>query len=277
MTIPGTGDKNTIGKAPLENKIIFSRSIIEKCIRDFKIENIGIAITGGKDSTLSLWLVRDVCRTLDLPLPKCMFIDEGDVFDEIYDFVKNLQKSWGLDLLWMSNRDLTEKAQFLGDAIRVSSLNQTNREELERIGFAHEYFLFKPESYEGNHLLKTVPMKTFIEENHIEALITAIRWDEQEARKSEEYFSIRENPPHTRVHPILHFSEGDVWEAIHSHDIPFCSLYREGFRSLGAKSSTVKVSEIPAWEQDLENTPERGGRAQDKEEIMDKLRDLGYM
>jgi len=37
------------------------------------------------------------------------------------------------------------------------------------------------------------------------------------------------------------------------------------------------MSDIPAWEQDLENTVERAGRRQDKEEAMDRLRKLGYM
>ncbi|MFQ5838594.1 MAG: phosphoadenosine phosphosulfate reductase, partial [Thermoplasmata archaeon] len=32
----------------------------------------------------------------------------------------------------------------------------------------------------------------------------------------------------------------------------------------------------PAWEQDLEASSERAGRAQDKEEIMERLRALGY-
>ncbi|GAG70865.1 unnamed protein product, partial [marine sediment metagenome] len=34
---------------------------------------------------------------------------------------------------------------------------------------------------------------------------------------------------------------------------------------------------VPVWEQDLENTIERGGRRQDKEKSMDRLRKLGYM
>lgn len=40
-----------------------------------------------------------------------------------------------------------------------------------------------------------------------ESKITAVRWDEQEARKNEAYISPRENPSHTRIHPILHFCE----------------------------------------------------------------------
>jgi phosphoadenosine phosphosulfate reductase len=79
------------------------------------------------------------------------------------------------------------------------------------------------------------------------------------------------------VHPILHFRERDIWNTIHEYHIPFCSLYYQGYRSLGTKGSTIKTSDIPAWEQDLENTPERAGRGQEKEEIMAQLRTLGYM
>ncbi|MBU4129125.1 phosphoadenosine phosphosulfate reductase family protein, partial [bacterium] len=85
------------------------------------------------------------------------------------------------------------------------------------------------------------------------------------------------NPDHTRIHPILHFKERDIWDTIHKNNIPFCSLYYIGYRSLGAKGSTFKNSDIPAWEQDLENTSERAGRSQGKEEIMEQLRSLGYM
>ena len=51
----------------------------------------------------------------------------------------------------------------------------------------------------------------------------------------------------------------------------------EGYRSLGAKVTTTKTEDTPAWDQDLETTYERGGHRQDKEELMSKLRQLGYM
>jgi phosphoadenosine phosphosulfate reductase len=60
-------------------------------------------------------------------------------------------------------------------------------------------------------------------------------------------------------------------------DIPYCPLYEQGYRSLGAKTTSQKMSDVPAWEQDLEYTEERAGRRQDKEKTMERLRKLGYM
>jgi len=75
----------------------------------------------------------------------------------------------------------------------------------------------------------------------------------------------------------LHFTERDIWDTTLHYSIPFCSLYKEGYRSLGVKTTSLKGADIPAWEQDLENTTERGGRRQDKEKAMQRLRKLGYM
>jgi phosphoadenosine phosphosulfate reductase len=206
-----------------------------------------------------------------------MFIDEGHVFEEILELVDRVKAEWNVKVVVVKNTDVSDRASGLGDLINVTDLNERNRQEIEKLGFTYESFPFEPESYVGNHLMKTVAMNVFLEENGLKALSTAIRWDEQEARIEEEYFSPRENPTQTRVHPILHFTERDIWNCIHKYNIPFCSLYYQGYRSLGAKGSTHKNSDTPAWEQDLENTPEREGRGQDKEQVMEQLRALGYM
>lgn len=261
----------------LQQKIEKSKEIIRKALIKFRDTELCVAWTGGKDSTTMLWLYREVCKKSGIPMPRTMFIDEGHVFEEIIELVNKVKDKWGVEVTIVKNRDVSERAQFVGDTIRVADLDERNRKEIEKIGFSEDTFLFEPESFIGNHLMKTVAMNIFLEESGVRALSTAIRWDEQASRAKEDYFSTRSNPDHTRVHPILHFEERDIWNTIHNNDIPFCSLYYQGYRSLGAKGSTTKNSDIPAWEQDLENTPERGGRGQDKESIMEQLRSLGYM
>lgn len=261
----------------LPQKIEKSKEIIRKALIKFPDNELCVAWTGGKDSTTMLWLYREVCKKSGIPMPRTMFIDEGHVFEEIIELVNKVKDKWRVEVTIVKNRDVSERAQFVGDTIRVADLDERNRKEIEKIGFLDDTFLFEPESFIGNHLMKTVAMNIFLEENGVRALSTAIRWDEQESRAKEDYFSTRSNPDHTRVHPILHFEERDVWDTIHDNEIPFCSLYYQGYRSLGAKGSTTKNSDIPAWEQDLENTTERSGRGQDKESIMEQLRSLGYM
>ncbi|MBI4698895.1 MAG: phosphoadenosine phosphosulfate reductase family protein [Nitrospirae bacterium] len=261
----------------IDAKVAQSKKIIKEAINNFGADKMAVAWTGGKDSTTMVWLFKEACKDMKVKIPRCMFIDEGYVFEEIWDIVNQLKSEWGLDVVISKNTDVSSKTGNIGDMIKVKSLNERNRAEIAKLGFDGEEFPFEPESYVGNHLMKTVAMNVFLEENGIQALATAIRWDEQAARKDESYFSPRTSPSHTRVQPILHFTERDIWDNIHKNKIPFCALYKSGYRSLGAKGSTFKTSDIPAWEQDLENTPERAGRGQSKEDIMGKLRDLGYM
>lgn len=261
----------------LSKKILKSQQVVEQMYCQFLPKKTALAWTGGKDSTLLLWIVRRYARNETLPLPFVLFIDEGDVFGEIWDFVKRLSSQWSFKYEVVRNSDILDKVEKLGDKLKVADLSERNQRELKRLGFKEKFFTFEPESLVGNHLMKTVPMNISIERMGLEALVTGIRWDEQGARAEETYFSPRRNPPHTRVHPLLHFKEIDVWSAIHQYNIPYVDLYQKGYRSLGAKSTTTKTDDKPAWQQDFKNIQEREGRAQDKEKIMRRLRDLGYM
>ncbi|MEW6068348.1 MAG: phosphoadenosine phosphosulfate reductase family protein [Nitrospirota bacterium] len=270
-------ERESLQNLHIDQKTEKSKSVIREAIARFGIDNISIAITGGKDSTTNLWMFKEVCNEMGIKLPICMFIDEGDVFDEIREFINYIKQKWSLEIAFLKNEDVSSKAKEIGDIIKISSLNDINKNALKEMGFSEPEFQFIPDSTVCNHLMKTIPMREFIEKNNIKALSTAIRWDEQIARKEEEYFSIRTNPAHVRVQPILHFRERDIWIAIFKYDIPFNKLYKLGYRSLGAKCATGKASDIPAWMQDLENTPERVGRGQEKEKVMEQLRALGYM
>lgn len=270
-------DSQALMNLSLEDKIAKSKEVIRQALREFPGERLSLAWTGGKDSTTMLWLYKQVCDEDGSTLPKAMFIDEGHVFEEILDLVETIKGAWGVNVQVVKNTDVSDKAKTVGDLIKVADLNERNRAEIAKLDFNEDAFPFEPESYVGNHLMKTVAMNLFLEGEEILALSTAIRWDEQEARVEESYFSPRTDPNHTRIHPILHFKERDIWDTIHQYAIPFCSLYYQGYRSLGAKGSTTKDSDVPAWEQDLENTVERAGRGQGKEQIMSQLRSLGYM
>jgi len=266
----------------LDEKIEKSREIIREALEKYPLEKLAVAWTGGKDSTLLLYLIKEVCAERGHAVPVCFCIDEGDMFDEIRALLDRLTAEWGLELVMVHNSDVSGKAEGLGAPVRVDDLNERNRREVrERLKYEDEEFFYEPESFVGNHLMKTVAMNTFLEERGIAAFFEGIRWDEQGARAEETYFSPREatrfSPAHVRISPLLHVKEIEVWHAIHKLGVPYCHLYAEGFRSLGARVTTRKTGDVPAWEQDLESAPERIGRRQDKEGHMEQLRKLGYM
>jgi len=269
-------------KENLEKKMDQAQEVVAEAFAKYPLEDLAIAWTGGKDSTLVLHIVYEVCQKKNLKVPKCFCIDEGDMFEEVKDFIEKTKKRYDVELDFVHNDDVSKAAKGeLGAMVKVSDLSERNRREIGRLGFEGEEFPYDPESFVGNHLMKTVPLNSYLEERGLEGFFEGIRWDEQDARADETYFSPREaseyNPEHVRISPILHFLEEDVWKATFEYDIPYCSLYEEGYRSLGAKETTGKADDVPAWEQDLEKTNERGGRRQDKEKVMEKLRKLGYM
>lgn len=97
-------------------------------------------------------------------------------------------------------------------------------------------------------------------------LAVGIRRDEHRARASEK--SVHEYVDHVRLHPILNFTEKNVWEYINGFRLEVNPLYRQGYRSLGCSRCTVK--NLGGGQE------ERAGRATEKEGVMAALRDRGY-
>lgn len=266
----------------LAGKIEKSKEIFRQAFERFSPEETWLIWSGGKDSTLVLWICRQLCQEENLKIPKAFTIDEGDAFEEIDEFLKKYSSDWNVGLDWGRNEDVLKACNYiLGADVHVRDLNERNRAELRRIGFDQEKFPFEAESYAGNHLMKTVVFNTYLEDNNVRAVFQGLRWDEHPARKNDQYFediaAAELVPAHTRYRPILHFTERDIWDTTLHYEIPFCPLYKQGYRSLGVKTTSLKAADMPAWEQDLENTTERGGRQQDKEKAMQRLRKLGYM
>jgi phosphoadenosine phosphosulfate reductase len=293
---------------------------IEKAIEVTRIgleqyETPAVMWTGGKDSTLTLYFIKEVAEQFGLETPPAVFIDHYQHFDAIHDFVDRWAEEWNLDVVYARNEDVGDYVDDHGlepgDDIPVAELSEHNQHHIRNIlEYEEDTFPFLLDTYVGNHLLKTVALNDALEEYGIDGVISGVRWDEQEARADETFFSPRHDPdiypPHDRIQAILQFAERDVWDAFWSYvvpdtvedfpdegyvpqsaddlpngltqaDVPVSPKYFAGFRSLGSEVSTEKSDEEPAWLQDIENTTERAGRAQDKEDLMERLRDLGYM
>ena len=259
----------------LTAKVQIAKTVIADTIDTFN--RPAIVWSAGKDSTVVLNLVKEVFESRGLNIPPAILIDHGQHYDETYDMVKKISEYWGFKVIYAKNTDFISKIK--DDKVLIEDLDNKNQIELKKINFdfTKKYIDYSLDTFEGNHLLKTVPFNDAISKYRFDALYTGVRWDENEARSTETFISPRYDPDHFRVQPVILFTERDIWNYMFDNKLPIHPLYYKGYRSIDGKYDSKKTDDRPAWEQDLENTEERAGRAQDKENMMERLRHFGYM
>lgn len=260
----------------LENQSIY---ILREAHRKFR--KLAMLWSIGKDSTVLLWLARKAFLG-HCPVP-LVHIDTSLKIPEMIDFRDRVAKEWGLRLIVGQN---------------TQALAEGMSPEKGRITCCNA--------------LKTEALQQLMAEQEFTGLILGIRRDEEGTRAKERYFSPRnkdfewnykDQPPefwdqfktdfdkdtHVRVHPLLHWTEIDVWRYIQREKIPIVDLYfarnGERYRSLGCAPCTGRIkSEAETVDEIIEElstitTSERSVRAQDQEDTyaMQKLRAKGYM
>ncbi len=261
----------------LENNSIY---IIREAYHQFK--HMGLLWSIGKDSTTLLWLCRKAFFG-KIPFP-VMHIDTTFKFPEMYAYRDKYAKEWGLNLIIETNEDAIKRG--------------INYNDYDAFTCCHE--------------LKTIALQKAIIKHGFDALCVGIRRDEHSIRAKERVFSSRsidfkwdyknQSPEmwdhykgdtnegkHVRIHPLLQWTELDIWKYIQRENIPINELYfaKNGkrYRSLGCMPITKPVDSnadtVEKIVEELKTTQvaERSGRSQDKETayMMQKLRSLGYM
>ncbi len=233
----------------------------------------------GKDSTALLWLMRKAFIG-EIPLPVVQ-LDTAMELPEVYAFRDRIARDWQLDL----RIELCPPEEKCDPSLPPRARAAAR---------------------------KTAGLAALLGREGYRSVFVGIRRDEQPTRAKERTVSpraadggwiVREQPPefwgytlseiphgaHVRVHPLLGWTELDVWCYTRREAIPFVSLYlaRDGlrYRSLGEKNITVPVasdaSTIDAIVEELATTrePERAGRTMDHESeaSFERLRTGGYM
>jgi sulfate adenylyltransferase subunit 2 len=287
----------------LEN---ISINILREAYANFS--NLGMLWSIGKDSTVLLWLARRAFFG-HVPFP-LIHIDTSYKIPEMIEYRDKLTKKWKLNMIYGMNEEALSQKQTYPegnvDRIACCGLLKTTalRETLNGTGIRYKF------DHAKGKYVRDKSGEAFT------GIIAGIRADEEGSRSKERYFSPRdkksiwdigEQPPefwdqfntdfppgtHVRIHPLLDWTELNVWEYIKREKIPTVSLYYdrgEGkrYRSLGcypctypidskAKNVDEVIEELRSGK--LSNIAERSGRAQDKDDGggLETLRRSGYM
>ena len=258
----------------LENESIY---IFRQAFRSIK--NIAMLWSLGKDSNVMMWLAFKAFLG-KLPFP-VVHVDTKKKFKEMYEFRDIYHKKWDLNLIKGKCPPINKIDPSLPPAARSAAR-------------------------------KTEGLKNILDQYKFKGIIAGIRRDEQGTRAKERIFSprdesgkwdVKNQPPefwdqsnfnypdsvHIRIHPLLGWTEIDIWKYIKEQKIPIVDLYfsKNGkrYRSLGDQDITFPVdsnaSNVDEIIEELKITKisERSGRAMDheQEDVFEKLRTKGYM
>ena len=262
----------------------------------------------GKDSTVMLWLTKKAFFG-HVPFP-LVHIDTHFKIPEMIEYRDQLTRDWNLPMTVGANDDALESRQTFPDGnvdrltccrlLKTEALRRTIDGTGKRLRFNHA-----KDAYE-------------IEKNPqpFEGVIVGARADEEGSRSKERYFSPRDKqnewhiggqPPefwnqfktefspgtNVRIHPLLDWTELNIWEYIARENISTVSLYYDQgngkrYRSLGCYPCTFPVESNATNAQEIieelkvgkfSRVAERAGRAQDKDDEggLETLRREGYM
>jgi len=280
--------------------------IFREAYREFK--HLAMLWSIGKDSTVLLHLARKAFFG-HIPFP-LIHIDTSFKIPEMIEYRNKLAKELKFNLIVGQNKEALRTKQTFPDGnvdritccklLKTEALKNTLSGNFIRYKFDHE-------------------LGVFVEDPNKEAytgVIVGVRADEEGSRSKERYFSPRDKnsdwdigdqPPelwnqfktefapntHVRIHPLLDWTELNIWEYIDRENIPVVSLYFDNgngkrYRSLGcypctfpiestAKNVKEIIEELKSGK--LVNIAERSGRAQDKDGggTLEELRREGYM
>jgi sulfate adenylyltransferase subunit 2 len=280
--------------------------ILREAYASFK--GLGMLWSIGKDSTVLLWLSRKAFFG-HVPFP-LIHIDTAFKIPEMIAYRDRLVAEWELNLIYGQNEEaLAQKRTFPDGAVdRIACCGLLKTEALRRTVSG------EGPRYRFNHARRAYELDRNSEP--FTGIIVGLRADEEGSRSKERYFSPRthesawdvgDQPPefwnqyktefapgtHVRIHPLLDWTELNVWEYIEREGIPTVSLYYNHgdgtrYRSLGCWPCTQPVrSDARTVAEIIEelrtgrfaNIAERAGRAQDKDDGggLETLRREGYM
>jgi len=287
----------------LESKSIH---ILREAYSEFK--NLCMLWSIGKDSTVLLWLARKAFLG-HVPMP-LIHIDTHYKIPEMITHRDRLALEWNMDMIYGENREALERGATFpqGKATHLECCQSLKTEAL-----THTIDGTWPR-YRLNH--QTQKYELDANSEPFTGVIVGVRADEEGSRSKERYFSPRdktnewklaEQPPefwnqyktdfapgtHVRIHPLLDWTELNIWEYIEREKIPIVSLYfdqgqGQRYRSLGCAPCTTPVESTAKTVEEIvaelrtgkfAKIAERSGRAQDKEDGggLEELRKAGYM
>jgi phosphoadenosine phosphosulfate reductase len=183
--------------------------------------HIVLSSSFGAQAAVSLHMVTRQCP--DIPV---ILIDTGYLFAETYQFVDELTARLALNL-------------------KVYRAELSPAWQESRYGKLWEQGLAGIEKY--NRLNKVEPMQRALSELRARAWIAGLRRQQASSRRNLGVLALQNE--FTKIHPLIDWSDRDVYRYLKQYDLPYHPLWHQGYVSIGDTHTTHRLADGMTEEQ----------------------------
>ncbi len=176
---------------------------------------IALSSSFGAQAAVSLHLVAR--QWPDIPV---ILVDTGYLFSETYEFIDELTERLSLNL-----------------KVYRSAMSPAWQER--RYGKLWEQGLNGIELY--NRINKVEPMHRALGELGVDAWIAGLRRQQSKSRESTSVLAVAND--RIKVHPIVDWTDKDVFDYLKRHDLPYHPLWEQGYVSIGDWHTSRKLTD----------------------------------
>lgn len=169
----------------------------------------------GAQAAVSLHLVTQ--QRPDIPV---ILVDTGYLFPETYRFIDDLADRLSLNL-----KVYRPQIGIAWMEARMGRIWEEGAEGITRY----------------NRLRKVEPMQRALRELDVRTWFAGLRRGQSSSRANIDYLQLKDS--RWKVHPIADWSDRDVWDYLHKHDLPYHPLWEKGYVSIGDVHTTRALAD----------------------------------